>query len=155
MNRVGVKFEIASTGQEALDKIADADQNEISYDVCLIDWKMQGMDGIELIQRIREMEMTHMLLVMVSAYDLNEAEEQARKAGADHFVTKPLFQSTVFNMLMTLTNGELKNETAEPEAYDFTGYRALLAEDNEINAEIAMELLGLVNLNSVYRELTH
>ena len=146
LNRVGVKFEIASTGQEALDKIADADQNEISYDVCLIDWKMQGMDGIELIQRIREMEMTHMLLVMVSAYDLNEAEEQARKAGADHFVTKPLFQSTVFNMLMTLTNGELKNETAEPEAYDFTGYRALLAEDNEINAEIAMELLGLVNL---------
>lgn len=146
LNRVGVQFDVAASGKEALNKITEADARNDSYEVCLIDWKMDDMDGIELTSHIRKIEKKHTLLIIVSAYDLNEAEEQAKAAGADHFVTKPLFQSTVFNMLMTLTNGELKKETAEPEAYDFSGYRALLAEDNEINAEIAIELLGMVNL---------
>lgn len=146
LNRVGVQFDVAASGKEALDKISEANANNDFYEVCLVDWKMDGMDGIELTRHIREIEKKHTLIVIVSAYDLNGAEEQAKTAGADQFITKPLFQSTVFNMLMSLGNGVLKNETAELEAYDFKGYRALLAEDNEINAEIAVELLEMVNL---------
>lgn len=142
LQRIGVKYESASSGKEAISMIEAAVQEGHPYDVCLIDWKIPDMDGVELTRCIREKEVKKTLIIIVSAYDLNEAKD----AGADHFVSKPLFQSTVFNVLMTLTGGTLREESARPEDYDFTGHRVLLAEDNEMNAEIATELLGMVHL---------
>ena len=148
LDRIGVGHDTADSGIEALQMLEDAKAEGKPYDVCLIDWKMADMDGVEVTRRIREKESNRPMIIIVSAYDLNEVEDEAKAAGADHFVAKPLFQSTVFNVLMTLTDGEIKSETADPDSYDFTGHKVLLAEDQDLNAEIAIELLGLVNMEA-------
>jgi len=83
---------------------------------------------------------------IVSAYDLSEIEDEAKAAGANLFISKPLFQSTVCNVLMNLSGGKYTKLTAAEEDYDFGGKRLLLAEDNALNREIATELLEMVNL---------
>ena len=146
LRRIGAPFEMAASGTQAMEMIARAEQEGNPYNVVLADWKMPDMDGVELTRQIRAREKKRALIIIVSAYDLNAVEEEAKAAGADHFVSKPLFQSTVFNVLMTLTQGQLRTESAKPDDYDFTGHKVLLAEDNEMNAEIAAELLGMVHL---------
>lgn len=146
LRRIGAPFDIASSGEQALDMIQSAAQDGAPYDVCLIDWKMPDMDGVEVTRRIRANEKHRTLIIIVSAFDLNEVQDEAKAAGADHFVTKPLFQSTVFNVLMQLTNGAISMPSENPKDYDFTGSKVLLAEDQDLNAEIALELLGLVHM---------
>ena len=146
LRRIGVPFEVASSGQRALEMIEQAENAGKPYSVVMLDWKMPDMDGVEVTRRIRANEKHKTIIIIVSAYDLNQVEDEAKVAGADHFVPKPLFQSTVFNVLMTLSNGQLRTESAEPDKFDFTGYRVLLAEDNDLNAEIATELLEMVHL---------
>ena len=152
LNRIRVSFESASSGMEALDMIDEAEKEGKPYQVCLIDWKMSGMDGIEVTRRIRAKGGDKTLLIIVSSYDPSEIEDQAKEAGADYFVSKPLFQSTLFNVFMNLTNEKLHEEPKNPEKYDFTGHRVLLVEDQELNAEIAMELLGMVKLEVEHAE---
>ncbi|MDD3796344.1 MAG: response regulator, partial [Lachnospiraceae bacterium] len=96
--------------------------------------------------KIRELYKENALIIIVSAYDPFEVEDEAKAAGVDQFVTKPLFQSTVFNLLMMLSGGKYKQITADEKNFDFTGHRILLAEDNEINREIATDLLKLVHM---------
>ena len=152
LNRIGVMYDSAGSADEALRLIDQANRSQTSYDVCLIDWKMAGMDGIELTRRIRAAEPGKTMIIIVSAYDLNEAADQAKEAGADHFVSKPLFQSTLYDALMPLTNGGIQTKKPAKDSYDFTGHRVLLAEDQELNAEIATELLNMVNLAVDYAE---
>ena len=148
LKRLGVNFDLASSGREALNMIETAERSDSPYNVCLIDWKMPDMDGVEVARRIRETERQRTLIIIISAYDLKEVEQEAKIAGADHFITKPLFQSTIYNVLMSLTNGAIQPEHTEPTGFDFTGRRVLLAEDQDLNAEIAIELLGVVNLEA-------
>lgn len=152
LRRIGVKFDTANSGQEALDMIHAADIADRPYDVCLVDWKMSGMDGVELTHRIRATETERSLIIIVSAYDLNTVTDSASLAGADHFISKPLFQSTLFNVLMTLTNELPKTEDVDSKEYDFTGHRVLLAEDQELNTMIAIELLELVKMSVDHAE---
>ncbi|MDD4369793.1 MAG: transporter substrate-binding domain-containing protein [Anaerostipes sp.] len=146
LKRLGVKFDIAACGQEAIKRFNEVKESNHPYDVCLLDWKMPDLTGIEVTQMIRKDEKEKAAIIIVSSYDLNEVEDSAKEAGADYFVSKPLFQSTVFNILMSLSKGQLKKENASPDQYDFTGHKVLLAEDNEMNSEIATELLHMVNL---------
>ena len=146
LRRLGVAFDAAASGEEALAMLRKASDAGRPYDVCLVDWKMNGMDGVELTRRIREEESDEALIIIVSAYDRSEVEEQAKVAGADHFIPKPLFQSTLYDELMQLTGGEAQTKEQAPASYDFTGHQVLLAEDQELNAEIATELLSMVGL---------
>ncbi|MDD4851234.1 MAG: response regulator, partial [Gemmiger sp.] len=146
LRRMGVKYDSTDNGNTALQMLQDAAAAGQPYRICLLDWKMPDMDGIELTRRIRMQSGNETLIILISAYDLNEVEPEAHAAGANHFVAKPLFQSTLFNVLMDLTHGEPKPVATAPDRYDFTGHRVLLAEDNEINAEIATDLLEMVNL---------
>ena len=148
LKRIGVSFETADSGKAALEMIKKAEAENEPYDVAMIDWKMPDMDGMEVTRRIRAQEKQKIAVVIVSAYDLSEVKDDAVAAGADHFVSKPLFQSTVFNVLMKLSNGQLHNDTAVPDEYDFSGHRVLLVEDIELNAEIETELLDMVNMSS-------
>lgn len=86
------------------------------------------------------------LVVVVYSYNPEQIEAKAKSAGADMLISKPLFQSTVFNILMQLSGGKFAKETTNPEQYDFTGHKVLLAEDNELNSEIATELLQMVHM---------
>ena len=108
------------------------------------------MDGIETTKAIRKAVGKGVPIIIISAYDWSDIEQEARAAGANAFISKPLFRSRLaktFNMLV----GE--EDTKEQEApfadldqMDFTGRRALLVEDNELNAEIATEILEMTGL---------
>lgn len=147
LDRIGVDYDIASSGTQALNKIEDAQKKDEAFNICFIDWKMPDFSGIEVTKRIREQYDENMLIIIVSAYDLSEVEDEAKAAGANMFVSKPMFQSTVYNVLMTLSSGKYTKKTAKEGEFNFTGRRVLLAEDTEFNREIAVELLELVHAN--------
>ncbi len=146
LKRLCISHDTASSGEEAMEKLVLEHEKGRGYDVCFIDWVMAGMDGIAVTRKIRELFDEDTIIIIVSAYDLSEVEEEAREAGADMFITKPMFQSTVVDLLMTLSGGIYKSQTVEPDKYDFTGYRVLVAEDNAMNIEIVIDLLGLVKM---------
>lgn len=146
LNRIGVEHDCAGSGEEALKLLESAYNGGRGYDVCFIDWKMPGMNGIDLTRAIRSRFDKDTVIIIVSAYDLSEVEDEAKNAGANIFVTKPLFQSTVFDALMTLSGGKYKTESGEAHNYDFKNKRVLLAEDNSLNREIAVELLKMTAL---------
>lgn len=146
LDRLGLKYSTADSGETALGKIKQAIDNAIPYDVCFIDWKMPGMNGVELTRKIRTITGKTPLIIIVSAYDLNEVSDEAKAAGADLFVSKPLFQSTVFNVLMNMSGDRGVKQTANVDDFDFTGRKVLLVEDNELNREIGMELLQMVHI---------
>lgn len=146
LSRIGVPYATAANGTEAMEKLTHAKETGSSFDICFVDWKMPDMNGGDVIRKIRESFAKDTLVIIVSAYDTQEIQEEAVSAGADLFLTKPLFQSTVFDLLMQLSGGKCAHQTAEEEAYDFTGRKVLLAEDTEFNAEVATELLDLVHM---------
>ena len=150
LERIGLTYDLAESGQQALALVQQAGQSGKSYDICFLDWKMPGMDGVETTRQIRTLVGADTLLIILSAYDVSEVEEEARAAGANLFITKPLFQSTVFNLLLSLSGGAAwaKQRKAGAEQYDFTGRRVLVAEDNEINREVAEGLLECVHMQA-------
>lgn len=106
------------------------------------------MGGIEVAKLIRDKMSEDILTVIISAYDLTEIEEQGREAGVDMFISKPLFQSSIYNILTTVHEKNYSQAQIGEEQFDFTGRKALLAEDFELNREVAVDLLELVNLQA-------
>ena len=148
LDRIGIEHDMASDGEQAIEILTAEHKKGRGYDVCFVDWKMPGLTGVDVTRKIRELFDEDMIIIIVSAYDLSEIEDEAKEAGANIFVTKPLFQSTVFNVLMTLSGGKYKKMTADEKKYDFSGYKVLLVEDNALNREIASELLELVGMQT-------
>ena len=144
MNRCGIFCETANSGARALELLTEARDSGNSYDLCLIDWVMPGMDGIETVRRIREI-LADTPLIIVTAYDVSDVRQEAKALGVNTFLSKPLFQSTVFDMLSTLfAKGADKQgkSGAKPQfPTEFNGMRLLLAEDNAMNREIATAIL--------------
>lgn len=148
LDRIGVPYTVAADGREAVKMLKEAEAEGFGYDLCFLDWRMPEMDGGAVTRQIRELYDNNTVVIIVSAYDTEEIKEEAKNAGADLFLTKPLFQSTVFNLMMKLSGGKYVNQTAEEEEFDFQGRRVLLAEDTKLNAEIAIDLLELVNMKA-------
>lgn len=148
LSGLGVRFDVVESGETALSMLEKAIDESDPYNVCLVDWQMPEMGGIELVEQIRDKISSEMLTVIISAYALSEVEDSGRKAGVDLFIPKPLFQSSIYNILASVHekyHGSIPNRE---EKYDFTGKRALLAEDFELNREVAVDLLELVNLKT-------
>lgn len=111
------------------------------------------MDGIETARKLRKIYGSELPILLISAYDWSEIEKEAREAGISGFITKPLFKSTLYYGLRRFAGEEEALETAEQAAGpDFTGRRILLAEDNELNWEIAEELLSELGLKLDWAE---
>lgn len=146
LERIGVQFDVADSAEKAFRMLEDAEAKSRLYKVCLVDWKTPDMDGVAITRKIREHLDKDTLIIIVTTYDLSEVEEEAIKAGADYFVTKPLFQSTIFNILIKFCDKGDIEPVQKAINYDFSGCHILLAEDQELNAEIATELLELVNV---------
>ena len=143
LDRIGVRHGAAASCDEALKALARAADEGDPYTVCLIDWRMPHVDGVETTRRIRARYGSGVVVIVVSAYEQNQASENARAAGANLFIAKPLFQSTLFDLLMTLTGGKLAREAAGPvPALSLSGHRVLLAEDVEMNRIVAEGLIG-------------
>lgn len=152
LDRIGVPYDVTKNGKEALALLKEEHRKNKGYSVCFVDWRMPGMNGGMVTRQIRELFDKDTLVIIVSAYDTEEIKEQAMDMGADLFLSKPLFQSTVFNLFMKLSGGKYVSQTAGEQNFDFHGSRVLLAEDTEMNAEIAIDLLALVNMKADHAE---
>jgi PAS domain S-box-containing protein len=130
----------AASGDEALALI----EKNGPYNLYFVDWSMPGMDGIECSKRIRETGSADSVIIMISAIDRNRIEEDAKRAGVDKFLSKPLFASSIADCINECLGTEvlLEAENAHPSKINrLEGYHMLLVEDIEINREIVLALL--------------
>jgi two-component system sensor histidine kinase/response regulator len=147
LRTLGLSVGAVASGEEALDAIRQADRDH-PFDLVLLDWKMAGLDGIETARRIRrERTAPHPLrLIMVTAFGREDLRAEADAAGIDAFLVKPVSRSTLVDTLVGLFAPQ-RSEIAHAAAVAadqqpaLAGARVLLAEDNEINRQIAVELL--------------
>lgn len=157
LDELGLHSEGVLSGEEAVACVERAHERQENYFAAILDWKMPGMDGIETAREIRRRVGPDVPIIILSGYDWSQCEMEARAAGVDVFITKPLFKSRLATVLRSLVEEQQPQET-EPEEdgleqtlektleQDFTGKRVLLVEDNELNREIAMEILEMVGL---------
>lgn len=145
LERMKIHAEWVLSGVEAIDKVVAAQDGGRGFDVCFIDWKMPDMDGVETTRRIREKVGPDTPIVIISAYDWSDIEEEARAAGVNAFIAKPMFQSSIYNVLVSVTNGAFgfAESHIHPKRHPLQGQRFLLAEDNALNMEIAVTLLQM------------
>ena len=137
---IGMTGEWVTAGQEAVSRVRAKSADGSYYDFILIDWKMPDMDGIETTQRIRRIVGPDVTIIIISAYDWQSIEAEARAAGANLMISKPLLRTTLVSAFEKALGEEQEAELQKQE-FDFTGRRILVAEDNELNAEIARTLL--------------
>ena len=149
LESIGIHAQRALSGQSALEMIEEQHRKGNDYEVILTDWKLPGMDGVEVACEIRKRYGTAPHILMISAADNSDIEERARQAGVDAFIVKPLFKSTLYYNLY-----KLKDEAApvEEDPVTFEGERILVAEDNELNWEIASVLLSSIGLSPEHAE---
>ncbi|MDR0636236.1 MAG: response regulator [Treponema sp.] len=144
--QAGIVCKTAANGLEAESLI----ETQGPFDLYFVDWKMPGINGIELCQWIKEHSAgTKPVVIMISATEWNEIEDLARQAGVDKFLPKPLFPSLISDCINEClgVNNLVQAETGKGEPMDsFSDCRILLAEDMEINREIVMTLLESTGL---------
>ncbi len=142
LKRCGVKSDIALGGEAAIKQIKRRRGTEYAYDLCIMDWNMPGIDGIETARRIKAECQNDLPIIIATAYDTSEFEEEARKIGVMKVIAKPLFQSTVFDLLVTgFGKYEVNGGLEEEQELQLDGMHVLLAEDNAMNMEIAVDVL--------------
>lgn len=144
LQEIKIQAEWVMHGTEAIERVISHHLGNRDYDICLIDWKMHDMDGIEVTRRIRAEVGYDVPIVMISAYDYVEIEEEARAAGVDGFLPKPLYRSAVYEEISReLKEREGRQIQGKAKQKLLSGKKILLAEDNDINRDIAKELLEL------------
>lgn len=139
---IGINAEWTLDGEAAVELVKERHKQQNDFQIILLDWKLPGMDGIETARSIRTQMGGDIPILLISAYDWNEIEHEAREAGITGFISKPLFKSTLFYGLRQFaeTDNEIETQLSEKEI-DLTGRKILLAEDNDLNWEIAEALL--------------
>ncbi len=148
LESMGAAVEQAHSGAEALGMIAGRHEAGRDYSIVILDWKMPDTDGVETIRRIRAEIDANIPILLISAYDWSDIEELAKEAGANGFVSKPLFRSTLYDKINALIGAESKSIEPEDDYSDLAGLHILVAEDNDINWEIISTMLGMFGITS-------
>ena len=141
LNVIGMRTEWTTTGKEAVLRTQFALQQSDAFHAYIIDWLMPDMNGIEVVRRIRRIIGDGEPIIILTAYDWSEIEDEARAAGVTGFCSKPLFMSELrelFARSCVAKESPADGVQAQPR---FEGRRLLLVEDNELNLEIAQEIL--------------
>ena len=146
MEDTGVSVRYALSGDNAIRQIGEAHQEGVLFDLVLLDWKMPGMDGIQTARKIRAMLPEHIPIILLTAYEWDEIEEEALAAGIDGFLAKPFFLTSFKQAIVTVQAKEQKLPGTEDSDHILAGITILAAEDNELNAEILRELLNMNNV---------
>ena len=148
LKSLGTSVDQASSGLEAIGMIEHRHLSGRDYNVIIVDWKMPELDGLETISRIRTEIGADVPILLTSAYDWLDIEEKAKAAGANGFVTKPLFRSTLYDKINDLIGKESKSIEPEDDYSDLQGLHILVAEDIDINWEIISSLLSMFGITS-------
>lgn len=145
-NRCGARCSSVTSGESAIETFSIAEKTGEPFTLCLVDWRMPQMDGIETIKRLRSIAGEHLPIIVITAYDFSEVSEKAAEAGVKMFITKPLFQSSLFDLLANISGNRSVKKIQKKQTFDFDGARVLLAEDNTMNMEIAKRILESAGL---------
>ena len=141
LGQVGVRCEKAGSGAEGISMVKLRHARREPYNLILVDWRMPGMDGVETTREIRRAVGNDTPIIILTSYSWEDIAEEAREAGVDTFVAKPLFAGTVMDEFREAF--KKKNTRLEQETADLRGRRVLLAEDVAVNAEIMMMVLSM------------
>ena len=154
LKSIGLHAEWTLDGENAVRMAEERFQRHDGSHIILLDWKLPGMDGIETARELRRRLGENIPILLISAYDWGDIEAEAKSVGINGFISKPLFKSTLFYGLRPYVDAEETVLEPLPEEHeaDFTGRRILLAEDNELNWEIADELLSSLGLELDWAE---
>lgn len=143
LTEIGAQAQFVTDSKKAVELIRNDPHN---FDIVLVDCQMPGMDGMEASRKIREHTGTELPVILISAYDWVDLEKKAKEAGVNGFISKPLFKSTLFFGIKRITEEKMSSEHEEKMSPTFSGERVLIAEDNELNSEIAVAILTAAGL---------
>ena len=141
LSKIGMRPEWTISGKEAVIRTKYAVEQGDEFSVYIIDWLIPDMNGIEIVRQIRKVSGTRCPIIILTAYDWADIEDEARAAGVTAFCEKPLFLSELRRVLAEPFRAEPASKPAQPTAADLKGKKLLLVEDNELNREIALEIL--------------
>lgn len=142
LKTIGIDADWVLSGEKAIELVTQHHQKRDDYQIILLDWKLPGMNGIQVAKEIRRNLGDEVPILLISAYDWSEFEAEAREAGISGFISKPLFKSTLYHALRQYMGAETENDQTLNHNIDLSGRRILIAEDNELNWEVAKELLS-------------
>ena len=152
LKSIGVNAQWALDGETAIEMVGKRHSLHEDYQIILLDWKLPGIDGIQTAREIRRHMGEEVPILLISAYDWGEIRDEAEAAGVTDFIAKPLFKSTLYYGLKKYAGISDGPENQNGKEADLTGRRILLAEDNELNWEIAEELLTELGLELEHAE---
>lgn len=144
LDSMGMKSDWVTDGDKALDMLKKADESNSIYSAVILDWKMPGKDGLQVTKEIRAAFGKDIPVIILTAYDWSDIEKEARAAGVNDFIAKPLFKSRVAYIMKNIIDkheGYITGNIVSDK--DYAGRRVLLVEDNELNMEIAEEILEM------------
>jgi two-component system sensor histidine kinase/response regulator len=145
LQEIGINSDYVCSGSEAINKVQLRHQERNDYFAVIIDLKMPDMNGLEATRQIRKIIGTDIPIIILSAYDIEEYEAEAKAAKANGFITKPLYKSKLLKVLQRFLHEGSRSEPVRQfklSDADYSGKRILLVEDNELNREIAVEIIG-------------
>ena len=143
MNDTGVAIDYATSGKRAIEMVSESSEKGESYDIVLLDWKMPEMNGIETAKHIRAKVGDSIPIMILTSYSFDEIENEAHDAGINMFMPKPFFVSTFRNAVKKLKSVDDSAQPTEADKMSISGLKVLAAEDNEINADILLELMEI------------
>ncbi len=147
LTEMGVHAEWALNCADGVKLVEERHARGEDYQFVLVDWSMPGMNGLDTIQELRRRVGDAFPIYLISAYDWGDIQDKLASVEVSGFISKPLFKSTLYRCLARYTEEDVPADRAAPaEAVSFAGKRVLLAEDNDLNWEVAQELLGETGL---------
>ncbi len=144
LRKIEMQADWTTTGKEAVMRAREAEENADAFAAYIIDWMMPDMNGIETVRRIRREIGDAAPIIILTAYDWTDIEDEARAAGVTGFVAKPIFLSELRKVLSTPVQAQKQEPQKVLDRH--AGKKILLVEDNELNQEIAEEILGEVGM---------
>ena len=141
LSKIGMRPEWTISGKEAVIRTKYAVEQGDTFSVFIIDWLIPDMNGIEVVRKIRKLIGDDCPIIILTAYDWADIEDEARAAGVTAFCEKPLFPSELRRVLAEPFHVETTGELPQADPVDLRGKKILLVEDNELNREIAVEIL--------------
>ena len=150
LTELGMRGYWVLSGSEAVLRVIGAHESGNDFFAVILDWKMPDMDGLATVRAIRQYVGNDVPIIIISAYDYSDIEDEFMKAGANAFITKPLFKSRMLHVFQVFCQSRGMKMMAIPERKErvssLAGKRILLVEDNDLNREIATELLQMHEL---------
>ena len=152
MRNIGIETDAVTSARNALKLVRESYKSENPYDIILTDYKMPNINGLELTKAVRMFDNHETTIVLLTGYNWNIIEDEAKDGGVDAILAKPLFTEPLLNTLHSLLGhgaNDTANDILEPEEENsLSGCRILMAEDVEANAEILADLLELEDMTS-------